>query len=111
MIFCIPTEITCPDPGSVEHATRVSSDYGRFECGSTVTYTCEQNYHMVSGSGTVTCGDNQQWSPSVSDVKCKLSLGRYPNTKQPRLSATFSYLDIITGMLSMLIVLSPALLV
>ncbi len=76
MDFHFLTEISCSDPGSVEHATRVSSDYGNFGCGSTVTYSCERNFLLESGSGTITCGEDKQWSPSVSDVKCKPSLGK-----------------------------------
>ncbi len=72
-----PSEITCSDPGEVQYASRVSSDYGRFECESTVTYSCQQNYQLTSGSAFLTCGYNQEWFPDVRNVRCKLSLGKY----------------------------------
>lgn len=54
---------TCPDPGTVNHASKSLSN--NLNVGSVVTYTCDNGYVKSAGSLTRTCQSDKSWDGST----------------------------------------------
>ncbi|XP_050405587.1 sushi, von Willebrand factor type A, EGF and pentraxin domain-containing protein 1 isoform X2 [Patella vulgata] len=56
---CCDKTVTCATPATLENGRR---SYSSLNYGSTVTYSCNHDYRMTSGSSRRTCQHNSGWS-------------------------------------------------
>ncbi|KAM3935389.1 complement component receptor 1-like protein isoform 2-T2 [Leptodactylus fuscus] len=68
------TLVQCPDPGQVQHGTRISGIVGPYTLNYKVEFRCDENY-VLEGSSSITCTSSNKWDSDIPT--CRL-LGQCP---------------------------------
>ncbi|KAM3935391.1 complement decay-accelerating factor-like isoform 4-T4 [Leptodactylus fuscus] len=66
--------VQCPDPGQVQHGTRISGIVGPYTLNYKVEFRCDENY-VLEGSSSITCTSSNKWDSDIPT--CRL-LGQCP---------------------------------